>query len=132
LGICLGAQLLFSTGYEFGTHTGLGIIAGDVIHFPPLAGNEKVPHVGWNSLYSPAADRWEGTILTGIAPLTSFYFVHSYVVVPTNEADILARTHYGGYEFASVVRRGNIYGCQFHPEKSAEAGLTVLKNFINL
>lgn len=122
LGICLGAQLMLSQGEEFGIFEGLGIIPGKVIKFPELADKEKIPHVGWNKVKSPGGDMWN----------KDFYFVHSYILAPEKKENVFGLTTYGGLEFCSIVKHGNIYGCQFHPEKSGEAGLKIIKNFINL
>ena len=133
LGICLGMQLLMSRGHEFGRHDGLGLIAGEVVTFDPktaAGGRLRVPHMGWNGL--KPGNSWEGTILAGLHPQAEMYFVHSYFVAPENAGHILAMTDYGGQTFCSVLASGNVYGCQFHPERSAAGGLMVLKNFIGM
>ena len=132
LGICLGAQIMLGKGFEFGEFDGLNIIHGKVIKFPVLENNEKIPHVGWNSIYPNADKIWNDSILKNLDPLSSVYFVHSYILVPENNKNIFAKTKYGGYEFCSVIRSGNIYGCQFHPEKSGKIGLEIIKNFLEL
>jgi glutamine amidotransferase len=132
LGICLGAQLLFSEGQELGIFNGLGSIPGKVVAFPPLKDNEKVPHMGWNTLRPSAGQNWEGTILSGLDAGVYAYFVHSYIMEPQQENVVLATTTYGGCTFPAVVRQGSIYGVQFHPEKSATDGLAMIKNFIAL
>jgi len=133
LGICLGAQLLLTEGHEFGRHSGLDIIKGKVVKFPSFEKPEKIPHVGWNSIGAPsAAVSWRNTIFDGLGERDRVYFVHSYIMQPVEEADILAVTSYGGYKFCSAVRKSNIYGCQFHPEKSGQVGLKIIKNFIDL
>ncbi len=131
LGICLGLQLLFSEGEEFGIHKGLGIYAGRVVRFPfsqPGAAfskdSLKVPHMGWNSVQI----KKNFPALEGVAEGTHFYFVHSYYPVPEDREIIATTTDYGG-EFVSSVGRGNLFACQFHPEKSQSAGLKILKNF---
>ncbi len=131
LGICLGAQLLMTTGHEFGTFAGLDLIPGEVVPFPPLDG-AKTPHMGWDTLQVPAGVEWKGTILDGLPGDSQAYFVHSYIFQPAGQASVLATTEYGGCIFPSVIRSGTIYGCQFHPEKSAEHGLRIIKNFISL
>lgn len=131
LGICLGAQLLLSKGYEFGEYAGLGIIPGQVMPFPVLAEKEKIPHIGWNKIRPPKSVLWQDTILKNQEE-KEVYFIHSYILKPQNEADCLATTIYGGYEFCSAVKKGNIYGCQFHPEKSGLIGLTIINNFVKL
>jgi glutamine amidotransferase len=125
LGICLGMQLLFDESEEMGLHQGLGLLPGRVVRFPE--GDLKVPHIGWNELHLAGA-RPEMEILSGIAPGAHAYFVHSYYVAPAEPTDVLATTDYG-LEFASVVGRGQIFGAQFHPEKSQDVGLRLLENF---
>src|SRR3989339_546193 len=132
LGICLGAQLMLSLGHEFGIFKGLDIIRGKVVRFPNLDNNEKVPHIGWNTISPPKNIDWKDTILDSSDPKNSFYFVHSYILEPESKENIFALTEYGGYTFCSIVKKGNIYGCQFHPEKSGEVGLKLINNFINL
>lgn len=136
LGVCLGMQLLFEESEEFGAHEGLGLIPGKVISLPDpsVAHIEgyKLPHIGWSPLLLPQgkdASLWQGTILNGFKPGERAYFVHSFYPVPTNQSDILATANYGGVEFCSVVRHKNISAAQFHPEKSAEAGLAMLAAF---
>ena len=140
LGICLGAQLMLSRGYEFGEFTGLGIIPGKVIHFPKLS-KARVPHIGWNEIYCERAkgkeqrakvSRWENTILDSIKEHSDVYFVHSYVLQPDKKEDILSMTEYGNHKFCSTVKKDRVYGCQFHPEKSGEVGLKIIENFIKI
>jgi imidazole glycerol-phosphate synthase subunit HisH len=125
LGLCLGFQLLFRESEEFGSHQGLGIMAGRVrrLEGPGL----HVPHVGWNQLEDIRPD----PLMNGIPEGTYFYFVHSYFVEPDDESTVLARTDYGR-RFCSLGRQGKICGAQFHPEKSQEAGRRLLQNFINM
>lgn len=130
LGICLGAQLMLSKGHEFGTFEGLDLIPGEVVPFPTLNDGAKTPHMGWDTL-QPAAD-WKGTVLDGLPADPQAYFVHSFVLQPASPEHVLATTEYGGCVFPSVIRSGRLYGCQFHPEKSAEHGLRIIKNFISL
>lgn len=132
LGICLGAQLMLTEGHEFGISKGLDIFKGKVVRFPVLTDNEKVPHVGWNTVFPYKKNSWSGTILNSFKSNDQFYFVHSYVLVPEFRANILASTTYGGYTYCSAMKKGNIYGCQFHPEKSGKVGLGLIDNFINL
>jgi len=128
LGICLGLQLLFEEGFEFGRHKGLGVIKGKVVRF--LSGMEsggaelKIPHMGWNSVKMEK----ESPLMKGIPDNSFFYFVHSYYGVPADAPVTLTTTDYG-ITFTSSIARGNVVACQFHPEKSQRLGLQVLKNF---
>lgn len=122
LGICVGMQWLYSGSTEAPTQAGLGCFAEECARFPE--GAEKVPHVGWNSL----AIRPDSRLLAGIDPGEFVYFTHSYKGPVT--ADTAAITHYIE-PFAAAVERGNVMGVQFHPEKSGETGLKVLRNFLN-
>lgn len=132
LGICLGAQLMMTEGYEFGTFKGLDIIEGKVIHFPVLANNEKVPHVGWNTISPIEKGSWSNTILESSKKNDQVYFVHSYIFKPKHGDNILSTTTYGDHTFCSAIKKGNIYGFQFHPEKSGMVGLNLINNFIKL
>jgi glutamine amidotransferase len=125
LGICVGMQLLATTGREHGEHAGLGWIPGEVRRIEGEATGLKVPHMGWNELSMRAAH----PLLDGIAPGAHAYFVHSYHLVPRDAAAVLATTDYGG-PIAAVLARGNIAGTQFHPEKSQDAGLRLIANFL--
>ncbi len=127
LGICLGMQLLAERGYEFGENPGLGWIKGDVLRLQTELPNTRIPHVGWNEIY-PQKD---SPLLKGIPAGQDFYFVHSYHFLCTDKKNILATTPYCG-GFSSVVNEGNIFGVQFHPEKSQKAGFAVLRNFLSL
>ena len=135
LGICLGMQMLMSKSYEFGEFEGLNLIPGEVSRFKDetlsTGRGLKIPHVTWNELH-PAAKPWEDTILEGLHVAQEMYFVHSYYVCPENSSHILAQTSYGTQQFCSVVQKDNVYGCQFHPEKSSGAGLKILLNFAQL
>lgn len=121
MGICLGMQLLFEGSEEGEAVEGLGLLKGWVRRIPP---GLKVPHMGWNQLelVHPSP------ILKGIPEGTAFYFVHSYYVDPEEEEVVTARTEYG-LKFTSIVSKGNVFGIQFHPEKSSTLGLEILKNF---
>ncbi len=129
LGICLGMQLLFEESEEMGQHRGLGLLPGRVVRF--LEGELKVPHVGWNQLQMRAASPERDVLLADIDDGAYVYFVHSYYVAPENPRDVLAATEYG-LEFAAIVGRGNLFGAQFHPEKSQEVGLRILQNFAKI
>lgn len=133
LGICLGMQMMLETSEEFGVHEGLGLIPGNVVAIPCTGSNgksHKIPHIGWNALLppTPVAD-WKETILAGITPGIAVYFVHSFAAVPSNPAHRLADCDYNGRVISAAVKCGNLYGCQFHPEKSGEAGLRIINNF---
>ena len=132
LGICLGAQIMFEAGYEFGAHKGLGIIQGKVIRFPESKVKEKIPEVGWNQVKKPKGVTWDGTLFDALENDLTAYFVHSYVFEPAKAENIFGGTAYGGYAFCSAIRAGNVYGTQFHPEKSGPTGLAILKNFLNV
>ncbi|MFA5802615.1 MAG: imidazole glycerol phosphate synthase subunit HisH [Thermoleophilia bacterium] len=121
LGICLGLDLLFEESDEHGLHKGLGLLPGRVELLPT---GLKIPQIGWNQV----SIRKESPLLEDIPDGSSFYFVHSYAVVPHEESDILCTTDYG-CTFVSAVERGNIAAFQFHPEKSSSLGLTILRNF---
>lgn len=126
LGICLGLQLLFDESEEFGTHEGLKIIRGGVKEFDRNMGL-KIPHMGWNQVLF----RKEVPIFNGIENGSYFYFVHSFYVDPHNSEDVVGETEYG-ITFTCAVARDNIFAVQFHPEKSQEIGLKILRNFANL
>jgi glutamine amidotransferase len=128
LGICLGAQLLFDLSRELGEHHGLGLIPGTVERLTPAdrTAGPKVPNVGWARLQRPAGRTWTGTILDTTAEGEYAYFVHSYHAVPTNDSHVLAHQVFDGSPSAAVVARDNVIGCQFHPEKSGEAGQRML------
>lgn len=138
MGICLGMQLLLDESEEFGESKGLGIIQGKVVKIERTTiGGEylKIPHVGWNSLFVPNhlnTSLWNNTILNGISEQSSVYFVHSFTANPLNIENRLADTYYGGRTLSAVIRKDNVYGCQFHPEKSGKIGLKIIENFLKL
>jgi glutamine amidotransferase len=133
LGVCLGMQMLMEESEEFGLTPGLGLIKGKVVKLPKLSNSdEKLPHVSWNELNKPQEVKWKGTILDNIPVNSDAYFVHSFVSEPINESDILSTTNYAGVNFCSAVKHENIYGTQFHPEKSSHIGLSILANFVKL
>jgi glutamine amidotransferase len=126
LGICLGMQLLTDYSEEGGVN-GLGLISANTIKFKLKSDLFHIPHMGWNSLEIMS----NAPLFKGISPQELFYFVHSYYVVCDNEIDVASRTTYGN-SFVSSFNHENIFGCQFHPEKSHEAGLKLLSNFSNI
>jgi glutamine amidotransferase len=124
IGICLGMQLLFTSSEEHGQHEGLGLLPGSVVRF---RGDYKVPHMGWNRLSYKQSD---SPIFKGIEE-GHVYFVHSYHTKPERESDLLAVTDY--YQpVTAIVGRDNVYGMQFHPEKSGDIGMQLLGNFLTL
>ena len=127
LGICLGMQLLFEKGLEFGEHEGLGLIPGHVVSIKPLAKGNKIPQIGWNSLEFTAN---KGDIYKYTPNGEFVYFVHSFHADCPAEY-ITAQTEYGSLLTASV-QRGNVMGAQYHPEKSGESGLLILKSFCEI
>ena len=128
LGICLGLQLLFSESEEHGICAGLGVFKGRVRKF---VGDIKIPHMGWNTIKTKSRDdKARPEIFENVSDEAYFYFVHSYFVDPEDERIIVATTGYG-VDFVSVVNKDNVWGVQFHPEKSDRAGLRVLKNFLS-
>ena len=130
LGICLGLQLLFDVSYENGEFPGLGIVAGEVVKFA-LPSQYTVPHMGWNQALFANNAQENCPLLRGIAPEAYFYFVHSYYVKPQNPAVVALKCNYG-IDFCAMIQQDNLFACQFHPEKSQENGLKILKNFYQL
>jgi imidazole glycerol-phosphate synthase subunit HisH len=124
LGICLGMQMLMSSSNEFGEHRGLDLIPGDVLPLPDIPG-WPVPNIGWCSvnLTRPGARTPFERVETG----ADFYFVHSFHCVPRDVRDVLGTIDYSGTRVTAIVERDNVYGCQFHPEISAQAGLTIYR-----
>jgi len=133
LGICVGMQVMFDASDEMGDHAGLGLLAGRVRAVPALGLDgtpHRIPHIGWRPL-EPAAP-WTETILADVHPLERVYFVHSYAAEPANDSARLANVQYDGLAICAAVHSGNLYGCQFHPERSAETGLNMLRRFLKL
>jgi len=125
LGICLGYQILFTEGTEFGSHPGLDVVPGRVVRFP--AGALTVPHMGWNRvrIQTPAP------CFSDIPDEAYFYFVHAYYPVPTDPSWVAATTEYG-VTFPAAIARNNVFACQFHPEKSQALGVQLLGNFARM
>ncbi len=126
LGICLGLQLLFERSDEGEGVDGLGILEGEILRIPDTQGL-KIPHIGWNSLNFPR----EGRLYKGLEENSYVYFVHSYYLKAKDESIVTATTDYGTLIHASV-EKDNVFACQFHPEKSSDVGLTILKNFLSI
>lgn len=137
LGICLGMQMLFDDSEEFGIHEGLGLIEGHVKLIPEKDLNgisQRRPHIGWNVLYHDENQNgfFTDPLLKGLQIGEECYFVHSYEAIPEKEEHLLAFTKYGGRNICAVVRNKNVFGTQFHPEKSGKTGLEIIKNFIDI
>lgn len=133
LGVCLGMQLLLSESEEFGAHRGLGLIEGVVSHLDGLAPDGrplKVPHIGWSRVQPPGDDvTWTGTPLESVTPGTFMYFVHSFVARPVDDGVVMSTTQFGARSFCSSLRQGNVFACQFHPERSGPDGLRLYRSF---
>lgn len=127
MGICLGMQLLFDKSYEFGEHDGLGLIPGAVRPISDvIPADYKIPHIGWNPLHIQK----ESPLFSGIQPGDCVYFVHSFYAADCDES-VIATSEYGA-ELTAAVQKGNVFGCQFHPEKSGKVGLAILKAFARM
>jgi glutamine amidotransferase len=125
LGICLGFQLLFDESHEKGVTQCLGLVAGSVIPIPP---GRTIPHMGWNYVQTPPKMR----LMNGLAPGRHFAFVHSYYADVADPAALVAPVEYEGLSMAAAIEKGNVFGCQFHPEKSGDDGLRMLRNFVTI
>jgi glutamine amidotransferase len=136
LAICLGMQLLMEESEEFELTQGLGIIPGRVVPLPKMNWEgirNKIPHIGWGKLTQMDSDcNWQSSVLENIESGDSVYFVHSFMVETKSRGDCLAKVNYSGIEIPAVIRKGTITGCQFHPEKSGEVGLNILRTFVDL
>lgn len=132
LGICLGMQMLLEESEEFGNSKGIGLIKGKVVKLPIKQSIQyKLPHISWNEI-QPKKIKWENTILDNIEENSDMYFVHTFIAEPNNENEILSVTKYHNHVFCSSIKKENIYGCQYHPEKSSKKGLSIIKNFIKI
>ena len=128
MGICLGMQMLFEKSFEYGEHQGLGLLKGEVIPMAGLLPKElKIPHMGWNGLHITQPD---GKLFRNTKEGDYVYFVHSYYAVDCGDS-VIATAEYGA-ELTAAVQRGNVFGCQFHPEKSGSVGLNILRAFARL
>ncbi len=136
LGICLGMQMMLETSSEFGCHKGLGLIPGAVERIPDTGKNgvaHAIPHIGWASLApAPGGTNWKSTILSASSAQECLYFVHSFVATPTDSKQLVAIAHYDGLALSATIGSNNIWGCQFHPEKSGPAGLRILNTFLSI
>jgi glutamine amidotransferase len=134
LGICLGMQMLLDESEEFGVTAGLGLIPGRVVPVPATtaAGNgQKIPHIGWNALVPPERRAgWDGALLRHVRSGEAVYFVHSFMADPRDPEHRVADCLYGDQRISAIIGRGNVSGCQFHPEKSGDVGLRILRAFL--
>ena len=133
LAICLGMQLLMDESEEFEQTPGLSLISGRVVRIPKVNVNgtpNKIPHIGWSALNSINNTFWSRSILENNLVGDPVYFVHSFMAQPSNPNNLLASVSYGGIEIPAVVYKNNIFGCQFHPEKSGKVGLKILRRFL--
>ncbi len=126
LGICLGMQMLATKGYEGFEARGLDFISGEVKRIDLLGCNQRIPHMGWNEVYQKSTNE----IFNSIPNASDFYFVHSYAFVPTSPNNLIATVNYG-CDLTAVINDDNVFGCQFHPEKSSKAGRQMLRNFMS-
>ena len=135
LGICLGMQMLLDSSIEYGQHQGLGLIPGSVVPIPTNSvgmGRRKIPHIGWNALRYPShASSWKNSCLNRAPDGSFFYFVHSFMVVPEKSSHILAQCIYEGLSVTAAIKKDNITGLQFHPERSGPIGLEILHEFMD-
>jgi glutamine amidotransferase len=129
-GICLGQQLLFTESEEFGAGKGLDLISGIIKRFPEIIEERKVkvPHIAWNTIFK-LNQEWNISALNNLDNNDFMYFIHSYYVKPSNDGCILTLTNYDGIEFCSSILKNNIFATQFHPEKSADKGISIYKNW---
>jgi glutamine amidotransferase len=133
LGICLGMQLFASLSHEFGEHAGLNLIPGEVIEIPyrGIDGELlKTPYIGWSELSFPVSENGNKNALTSMTSEQFVYLVHSFHVIPDDPGNILATYEYGGHEITAAIKKSNVTGFQFHPEKSGQVGLSILADFI--
>lgn len=138
LGVCLGMQMLLSESEEFGKTSGLDIIPGKVVKIQKKNRQRseiKIPHIGWAKIQKPSQlgeKKANHLLFNKISPVDWFYFVHSFVAEPTHNKHIIATCNYGGASLVAAIAHGNVFGTQFHPEKSSLAGLKIIKNFLDL
>lgn len=137
LGICLGMQILFTFGEEFGLHEGLGVFQGKVVPLRPEASrgyeHYKIPNIGWHCLMIPSSRKtWTGTLLEDLEPQEALYFIHSFVPVFEEPSIVVAQMQWGERCYGVALQKENIFGVQFHPEKSGKQGLQILNRFLDL
>ena len=137
LGICLGMQMMLDSSEEFGNHQGLGLIPGKVVAIPSAGSDSKqsykIPHIGWNELIvGREQSSWNNTILSTLPRRPYAYFVHSFTAIPDFPQHRLADTEYHGVRISAAIMSGNLYGCQFHPEKSSDVGLRIISEFLKI
>jgi glutamine amidotransferase len=134
MGICLGMQMRLDESEEFGITAGLRLIPGRVVPVPATTtsgDSQKIPHIGWNALVAPPGGKsWAGTLLGHAKPGDAVYFVHSFMAQPAQPAHRIADCLYGGVAVSAVIGHRNVFGCQFHPEKSGAVGLNILRAFL--
>ena len=136
LAICLGMQMLMEVSEEFGTHEGLGLVPGRVRAIDPATiegAPHKIPHIGWNELRPSNGDEtWNKSVLRDVEQGSYAYFVHSFAVEPSDDSYRVADCYYDGRRISAVIQSNNIFGCQFHPEKSGDTGLRVMRRFTEM
>ena len=135
LGVCLGAQLILTKSEEFKISKGLNLIEGEVISIKNLKKKNtkiKIPHIGWKNIIPHNEENKKDILLNGLNKKDYFYFVHSYIVKPKNKKIILCKTIDKDIFIPAIIKKKNLYGCQFHPEKSGKSGLKILRNFLKL
>jgi imidazole glycerol-phosphate synthase subunit HisH len=134
LGICLGMQMMYESSEENGFHQGLSLMKGSIVAIPAKIKEKderlKVPHIGWSELSGDDRTWRDEPLLRNIMKGSSVYFVHSFMATLLKKENLIAHTIYGGHQITALVRRENVVGCQFHPEKSGEIGLKIIRNFI--
>ena len=132
LGICIGMQLLFTESNEFGNHKGLDFIKGKIIKISTKNHTAKIPAIGWSKIKLELSNKMIKKINLNSFDNKSFYFVHSFKAIPTNKENLLGFYHHGNDKVAALVGKDNVFGTQFHPEKSGKIGLELIKKFVNL
>lgn len=128
LGICLGMQLMFDKSSEFGCHTGLRLLSGEIVHFPRNVEGGKVPQIQWNKVQFDGQSR----LFSGMESGCFMYFLHSFYALPADNGYFQARSEYAGIEYCCALEKGNVFAVQFHPERSGEVGLSLLENYYKI